>query len=84
MRIVIAGAGEVGFYLAKLLSNESHDIVLIDDNGRIFARVQDELDVIGIKGDACSIRILREAEVESADQQDEKNEGADKVLHPGL
>jgi trk system potassium uptake protein len=67
MRIVIAGAGEVGFYLAKLLSNESHDIVLIDDNGRILNRVQDELDVIGIKGDACSIRILKEAEVESAD-----------------
>ncbi len=67
MRIVIAGAGEVGFYLAKLLSNESHDIVLIDDNAKILSRVQDELDVIGIKGDACSIKMLKEAEVQSAD-----------------
>lgn len=67
MKIVIAGAGEVGYYLAKLLSNESHDIVIIDDNPKIFARVQDELDVIGIKGDACSIRILRQAEVGDAD-----------------
>ena len=68
MRIVIAGAGEVGFYLAKLLSNESHDIVLIDDNPKILSRVQDGLDVIAIKGDACSIKILRkEAEVQSAD-----------------
>ena len=67
MRIVIAGAGEVGFYLAKLLSNESHDIVLIDDNPKILSRVQDGLDVIAIKGDACSIKILKEAEVQSAD-----------------
>ncbi|MFT5724808.1 MAG: trk system potassium uptake protein TrkA [Bacteroidia bacterium] len=67
MRIVIAGAGEVGFYLANLLSNESHDIILIEDNPKILIRVQNELDVIGLKGDACSIRILKQAEVESAD-----------------
>ena len=67
MRIVIAGAGEVGFYLAKLLSNESHDIVIIDNNANILSRVRDNLDVIGIKGDACSIKILKEAEVQNAD-----------------
>ena len=32
MRIVIAGAGEVGLHLSKLLSSESHDITLIDNN----------------------------------------------------
>ena len=32
MKIVIAGAGEVGLHLSKLLSYESHDITLIDDN----------------------------------------------------
>ena len=31
MRIIIAGAGEVGFHLAKLLSFEAHDITLIDE-----------------------------------------------------
>jgi len=67
MRIVIAGAGEVGFYLARLLSNESHDIVVIDDNARVLNRAKETLDVIAIKGDACSIRILREAEVDDAD-----------------
>ena len=32
MRIIIAGAGEVGFHLAKLLSYESQEIILIDNN----------------------------------------------------
>ena len=32
MKIVIAGAGEVGSHLAKLLSNENQDIILIDEN----------------------------------------------------
>lgn len=67
MRIVIAGAGEVGYYLGKLLSAESHDIIMIDDSSKVLARVRDELDVIAIQGDACSIRILRKAEVQSAD-----------------
>ena len=32
MKIVIAGAGEVGTHLAKMLTDESHDIVLLDDS----------------------------------------------------
>ncbi|MCB9261664.1 MAG: Trk system potassium transporter TrkA [Flavobacteriales bacterium] len=67
MDIVIAGAGEVGYYLAKLLSIESHDIVLIDDNARILERAKDQLDVITIKGNATSIKVLKEADVEDAD-----------------
>lgn len=67
MRIVIAGAGEVGYYLAKLLSNESHDIIVIDDSTKVLSRASEELDVITIKGDACSIKILKKAEVADAD-----------------
>jgi trk system potassium uptake protein TrkA len=32
MRVVIAGAGEVGTYLAKMLSKENHDIILLDED----------------------------------------------------
>jgi trk system potassium uptake protein len=32
MRVVIAGAGEVGTHLAKMLSNEDHEIILLDDD----------------------------------------------------
>ncbi len=67
MRIVIAGAGEVGYYLAKLLSNESHDIIVIDESLKVLNRTREELDVIAIQGDACSIRILKQAAVSNAD-----------------
>jgi len=67
MKIVIAGAGEVGFYLARLLSNEAQDIILIDDNSLVLNRVANELDVIAIKGNASSLKILRQAKVSHCD-----------------
>lgn len=67
MKIVIAGAGEVGFYLARLLSNESQDIVLIDNDTRVLDKAQNELDIFTIKGDAVSISVLTEAGVQDAD-----------------
>ncbi len=67
MKIVIAGAGEVGFYLARLLSNEAQDIILIDDNSQVLNRVANELDVIAIKGNASSLKVLRQAKVANCD-----------------
>ncbi len=45
MRIVIAGAGEVGFHLAKMMSNEAQNIYIIDDNEDRLNYVQSHLDV---------------------------------------
>lgn len=67
MKIIIAGAGEVGFHLAKLLSYESQDITLIDVNRESLSRADAQLDIRAIKGDATSIAMLRDAEVESTD-----------------
>lgn len=67
MKIIIAGAGEVGFHLAKLLSFESQDITLIDTNRESLAYADTHLDIKVIKGDATSISILREAKVEGTD-----------------
>lgn len=67
MKIIIAGAGEVGYHLARLLSNESQDIVLIDNNKRVLNRAQSELDVFVIRGNATSLSVLEEAEVRDAD-----------------
>jgi len=67
VKIIIAGAGEVGYHLARLLSNESQDIVLIDNNKRVLNRAQSELDVFVIRGNATSLSILEEAEVRDAD-----------------
>lgn len=67
MKIIIAGAGEVGFHLAKLLSFESQDITLIDPDYEKIAYADTHLDIRTIKGDATSIKILTDARVESAD-----------------
>jgi len=67
MKIIIAGAGEVGYHLAKLLSYESQDITLIDCNRENLEYADAHLDIRVIKGDATSIGILKEARVSSAD-----------------
>ena len=67
MKIIIAGAGEVGFHLAKLLSFESQDITLIDTNRESLAYADAHLDIRVIKGDATSISILKDAKVANTD-----------------
>ena len=67
MKIIIAGAGEVGFHLAKLLSYESQEITLIDTNKESLNYADTHLDIKVIKGDATSIAILKEAKVENSD-----------------
>ena len=67
MKIIIAGAGEVGFHLAKLLSYESQDITLIDTDTESLTYAENHLDIRGVKGDATSISILQKSEVGTAD-----------------
>jgi len=50
MRIVIAGAGEVGTHLAKMLSNEEQNIVLMDQDGKKLERASHHLEVLPIEG----------------------------------
>ena len=63
MKIVIAGAGDIGFHLAKMMAHENKDIVLIDTNQDVLDYAQGHLDVITLYGDSSSPRILKEAQV---------------------
>ena len=67
MKIIIAGGGEVGFHLAKLLSFESLDIILIDTDKDRLNYAESHLDIKAIKGDALSLSLMKEAQVASAD-----------------
>jgi trk system potassium uptake protein TrkA len=67
MKIVIIGAGEVGLFLAKRLSYEKHDLVIIDVDPEKCAYAQEALDVSVIQGNASSQSVLKEAGLESAD-----------------
>ncbi|MEX0602560.1 MAG: Trk system potassium transporter TrkA [Bacteroidota bacterium] len=67
MKILIIGAGEVGFHLAKILSQERHDITVIDRDERQLARVSDALDVLAIEGSGTKLSVLERAGAEDAD-----------------
>lgn len=61
MRIVIAGAGEVGTHLAKMLSQSEHEIILIDSEVERLIPIDSSIDVLTYEGSATSINILKEA-----------------------
>ena len=67
MRIVIAGAGEVGSHLAKLLSAEEQDILLIDDNTDRLAVLDANYNLMTFPGNPTSFSTLRDASVGNAD-----------------
>jgi trk system potassium uptake protein TrkA len=63
MRIVIVGAGEVGYHVAKSLSTEGHDITVIEEDEERALKVDNELDVITIRGNGSRPSVLEEAGV---------------------
>lgn len=67
MRIIIAGAGDLGFHLAKLLAFEEQDIILIDQDNSVLEHASAHLDVHTIRGSSTSYSILQEANVSKAD-----------------
>lgn len=67
MRIIIAGAGEVGSHLAKMLSRQKHTITLIGEDEEKLQHLEADYDLIGITGAATSIAIQKEAGISSAD-----------------
>jgi trk system potassium uptake protein TrkA len=67
MKIIIAGAGEVGYHLAKQLSLDEHDITIIDIDGARLDRIGSNSDVLTIPGSSTSIEILKSAHVENTD-----------------
>ncbi len=67
MRIIIAGAGETGCHLAKMLSSTEHDITVIDHDPKCLAEVSSMADVITIEGDCTAFATLRRAMVRKGD-----------------
>lgn len=67
MKIVIAGAGEVGFHIASHLSTEKKDVVVIDTNPQALRRVSDHIDVQTVLGSGSSPVTLAEAGLREAE-----------------
>jgi trk system potassium uptake protein TrkA len=67
MYIVIVGAGNVGYHLAKAVLSKGHEVLLIDRDVATLERIEDELGSIGLRGDGCEANTLEEAGTARAD-----------------
>ena len=67
MKIIIAGASDVGLHLAKLLSFESQDITLIDSVNEDLTYAETHLDIRTIHGDPSALSVLKKADAGSSD-----------------
>lgn len=87
MRVIICGAGQVGYNIASYLAREENDVTVVDQNNVLIARVNDELDVNGIVGYASNPDTLNAAGANGADmiiavtQSDEVNMVACQIGH---
>lgn len=66
MKIIVIGAGEVGYHIAERLAHESHEIVVIERNPEVCRRVEESLRLRAIEADGSSPRALEEAGVREA------------------
>jgi len=67
MRVIVVGAGEVGFDVARILAQEQHDVVVVDVDAQALARVREKLDVMVLQGTGTSASLLVSAGIEQAD-----------------
>ncbi len=67
MNIVIAGDGEVGFHLAKMLTGENHNITIVDPHQDLLNMVEAHTDLLTITGDSTSVSVLENANIRKAD-----------------
>jgi len=67
MHIIIAGCGRVGSELARLLSNEGHDVIIIDKNKSSFDRLRGTFNGVTLVGSGFDTELLKQAGIEKAD-----------------
>ena len=67
MRVAIAGAGNVGTYIAADLKQAGHDVLLIEEDVDLVARIRNTVDVTWFVGDACEVSSLHEAGLADVD-----------------
>jgi trk system potassium uptake protein TrkA len=67
MRILIIGAGAVGYHLARRLSEEHQDVVVIESDGERARTIEEQLDVMTIHGNGASLPVLEQANIARTD-----------------
>jgi len=67
MKVMIVGAGKLGYKLAESMINGEIDVTLVDSNPKVIERVNDHLDVLSVNANGLEIEILRELNIENYD-----------------
>jgi trk system potassium uptake protein TrkA len=67
MKIFIVGAGEVGRHIASSLTQEGHEIIVVEADLDKAQHLQSEVDVLAVTGDGCNARILEQHGIHDAD-----------------
>ena len=67
MKVIICGAGQVGWQIARHLASERNDVTIVDSNQDLVSRATDTLDVKGVSGFASYPNVLKNAVAEDAD-----------------
>lgn len=67
MKILIVGAGQVGYFLCERLSFEGHEVTLVDRDPEHLRRAQDRLNVLGLQGNGASAETLEQAGIKNTD-----------------
>lgn len=67
MYVIIIGGGGVGYYLAKELLDNGHEVLIIEKDAKRCERVEDELGSISLCGDGCEVAVLTKAGIARAD-----------------
>ncbi|MEI3153896.1 MAG: NAD-binding protein [Odoribacter sp.] len=84
MNIVIAGAGAVGTYLAKMLSRQEHNIMLIDLDQDKLEDLESQIEILSIVGSCTSIGALKDAEAGKCDLYIAVNPQEDRNINSAI
>ena len=67
MKIIVAGGGKVGSVLVRQLTEEGHEVTIIDKSGDVLENLMQEYDVISVQGNAASMDVLKEAGIRNTE-----------------
>jgi len=67
MYIIVGGGGQVGYYVAKGLLDQGHEVLLLDKDPKRFKHLAGQIGANVRRGDACEVRVLKECGCERAD-----------------
>jgi trk system potassium uptake protein len=65
MKVMIVGAGKLGYKIAEAMILEDIDVTLVDDNSKVIQRVNQQLDVLTVVDSGINVKMLKEFNIDT-------------------